>query len=545
MQWRLYGTNLSILLPPLMLAAFIAVGVSGRSQETATGDDTTRSTTPAAGVSDSRVENAVVKIFSTVRKPDLGKPWGKQAARELTGSGVIIEGKRILTNAHVILYASQVQVQGNQSGNRISAKVAAVAPGIDLAVLTLDDESFFDTRPPLLRANLLPAIKDAVMAYGFPSGGTSLSITKGIVSRIEYTNYNFPVAGLRIQIDAAINAGNSGGPALVGDQMIGLAYSRLSGAQNIGYIIPCEEIELFLQDIADGKYDGKPNLFAHLPTLENAALRAYLKVNLITDGVVVHEIDNPDPAYPLKKWDVVTKIGDTRIDNEGKIKLGERLRVGFRYQIQKLAKNDTVPLTVLRSGRELVLDVPVEYDRPKLIPYLNGVYPNYFIYGPMVFSIATEEYIAALTGVTSSSTTSKGTSNISGVMVYNFFSALGSPLVTRRSERPTAEEKQLVVIPAPFFPHKLAKGYDNPAGKVVKSINGIAIKSLRHLVEILRNAKDEFVIIEFAERNTEAMVFPRKEMDAATEEILTDNGIRAQGSPDMLAVWQGKPETGD
>jgi len=65
------------------------------------------------------------------------------------------------------------------------------------------------------------------------------------VSRIEFVPYNFPVSGLRIQIDAAINPGNSGGPAVAGDQMIGLAFSGYNDAQNIGYIIPNEEVELF------------------------------------------------------------------------------------------------------------------------------------------------------------------------------------------------------------------------------------------------------------------------------------------------------------
>ena len=151
------------------------------------------------------IENSVVKVFSTARYPDFYKPWTKQAPSEATGTGVVIEGKRILSNAHVVLWSSQVQVQANQAGDKISATVEAVAPGIDLAVLKLDDETFFDSHPPLPRAKDLPDIKDVVMAYGFPQGGTSLSITKGIISRIEFTRYNFPVSGLRIQIDAAID----------------------------------------------------------------------------------------------------------------------------------------------------------------------------------------------------------------------------------------------------------------------------------------------------------------------------------------------------
>src|SRR6267154_913007 len=207
------------------------------------------------------IENSVVKVFATMRYPDPFKPWTKQAPSEVTASGVVIEGRRILTNAHVVLYATQVQIQANAAGDKIPATVVAVAPGIDLAVLQLDDASFFDTHPPVARASKLPQIKDAVLAYGFPTGGSSLSITKGIVSRIEFVAYNYPVSGLRIQVDAAINPGNSGGSAVVGDKMIGLAFSRLSESDSIGYIIPIEEIDLFLQDIADGHYDGKPAMF--------------------------------------------------------------------------------------------------------------------------------------------------------------------------------------------------------------------------------------------------------------------------------------------
>src|ERR1700761_822075 len=124
------------------------------------------------------IENSVVKVFATMRYPDPFKPWTKQSPADATASGVVIEGKRILTNAHVVLYATQVQIQANAAGDKVAATVVAVAPGIDLAVLQLDDASFFDTHPPVKRASELPQIKDAVLAYGFPTGGTSLSITK-------------------------------------------------------------------------------------------------------------------------------------------------------------------------------------------------------------------------------------------------------------------------------------------------------------------------------------------------------------------------------
>jgi len=481
---------------------------------------------PTTNAIPGNVENAVVKVFATMRYPDPFKPWTKQAPSDVTASGVVIEGKRILTNAHAVLYASQVQVQASREGDKISATVAAIAPDIDLAVLKLDDEAFFSKHAPVERAHALPQIKDAVLAYGFPMGGNSLSITKGIVSRIEFVPYSVMLSGLRIQIDAAINPGNSGGPAIAGDKMIGIAFSRLGGeSQNIGYIIPNEEIDLFLTSVARGHYEGKPGIYDELQTLENPALRAYLKLDRQVEGIVVHQPYRSDAAYPLKEWDVITHIGDTPIDDQGMISLEGSLRVSFRYMVQKTAKDGKVALTVVRAGKTLHVELPVPTRRPMLIPDVRGEYPSYFIYGPLVFSTATSLLMASF-------------SNNAGLL--NRFSFIRSPLVTQRLDPPDSQHEELVVVSSPFFPHKLAKGYSSAAGTVVYSINGTRVRSLSHLVGLLRDLKDEFVTFEFDNRGGEALVFPRKETVAATDEILTDNGVRAQGSPDMLAVWQGK-----
>jgi S1-C subfamily serine protease len=479
----------------------------------------------AAPASAPAIENAVVKVFSTLRGPDPFKPWGKAAPQEVTGSGVVIEGKRILTNAHVVGYASQVQVQANQAGDKVSATVVAVGRGIDLAILKLDDESFFDTHPPAPRASLLPEVRDAVFAYGYPTGGNSLSITKGIVSRIEFVGYSFGNAGLRIQIDAAINPGNSGGPVIAGDKMVGLAFAGATNAQNIGYIIPNEEVELFLRDVADGRYDGKPTMLDDMQTLENPALREYLKLGKAVEGAVVQHPYLNDPSYPLKEWDVVTRIGDYPVDNQGMVKLGANLRVRFQYRVQQLARDGKVALTIVRGGKQMAIQLPVGGARKLLIADLDGGYPSYFIYGPIVFSRASPEFLTAITG---------------NAALMNALAFNASPLVTRRGEHPDAQREELVVVSSPFFPHKLVTGYNNRMGSVIYSINQVPVRSLRHLVALLRDLKDELVVIHFDQRAGETMVLPRKAMLAATEDILTDNGIRQQGSPDMLEVWNGK-----
>jgi S1-C subfamily serine protease len=479
--------------------------------------------TSASHAETANVENAVVKVFATARYPDPFRPWTKPSPTEVTGSGVVFDGKRILTNAHVVLYASEIQIQANQGGDRLSAKVEAVAPGIDLALLRLDDEKFFASHVPIARADALPQIKDAVLAYGFPTGGETLSITKGIVSRIEFVPYNYPVAGLRVQIDAAINAGNSGGPAVVGDKMVGLAFSRLGNAENIGYIIPNEEIDLFVNSAATGRYSGKPAIFDEFQTLENPALRRYLKLDDSVQGVIVSEPYPAGSAHPLKQWDVVTRIGSTPIDDQGMVSIGPNLHVNFRYLAQKLATSGKVPLTIVRAGKTMEVQLPVQSELPMLIPDLHGDYPPYFIYGPLVFSKATLPFLLALN---------------KRPELMNILSAIGSPLVTQRSQPPRPEREELVLISSPMFPHKLTTGYSSHVGAILYSVNGTPVRSLHHLVELLRDLQDESVVLKFDGRGIETLVLPRKDIVAATEEILTDNAVRAQGSPDVMAIWQ-------
>jgi hypothetical protein len=161
-----------------------------------------------------------------------------------------------------------------------------------------------------------------------------------------------------------------------------------------------------------------------------------------------------------------------------------------------------------------------------VIPDLKGAYPSYFVYGPLVFSTASAQFVGALSN---------------NAPLVNWLAAVGSPLVTRRGDRPAFPGEQLVIVSSPYLPHKLAKGYSNPAGKVVKSVNGILVKDLRQLVEVLRDCRDEFVTVEFFGHEAETPVFPRREMLTATDDILNDNGIRSQGSPDTLEVWNARP----
>lgn len=497
---RLYQpmTGLSALLASIIFSLFFAQQLYGQEE----------------------IRKAVVKIHTTQRQPDVFKPWTKLPANKATGSGVVIEGKRILTNAHVVTHASQVYVQPYQSADKIAAKVMGIAPGIDLAILKLEKEDFFEEHLPLPMAEQLPKAGDTVSVYGYPIGGTGVSLTEGIVSRIEFRPYYFETSGLRIQVDAALNPGNSGGPAVSHGKIAGIVFSSIKKAENIGYLIPAEEITLFLQDIGDGRYHGKPMLFDELQTLENDALRAKLGLSQDQTGMVVNRPYQGKEENPLRKWDIITHIGSHKIDNEGKIILHDDLRLHFAYLIQHLSKNGRVQVAVLRAGKEIKLDLPLTPERDHLIPYLKDQYPRYFIYGPLVCSPATQDFLRFLKGPQQANLLQRA-----------------SPLVTRLTENRSFEGEELVVVASSMFSHTITKGYDNPYTQIISQVNGAAVRNFHHFVELMRDVSDPYLELTFAGRHVETMVFRKDDMGPATEDILSENGIRFQYSEDVAAIW--------
>ena len=463
------------------------------------------------------LRDSTVKILVTQRNPDLMRPWTKQPAGEQSGSGVVIDGKRILTNAHVVRYSTQVRVQPNRSSEKLPARVKAIATGIDLAVLELEDESFFDAHPPAPFAETMPQVGAKVAAYGFPIGGEALSITEGLISRIEYSGYGDGVGGLRIQVDAAINPGNSGGPAASDGRVIGLCFSTIRSADNIGYVIPNEEVETFLADVADGAYDGKPQFFGRLQTLENEALRTRLGIDRAVTGLMVTGAPRGAASGVLQAWDILTRVGAHSIDNDGMVAGEEGPRLSWHYWVPRLARDGRVPLTVVRGGKTLELEVPVAPTTDRLMKPLGNRYPSYFIYGPIVF---VPVY-----------------SDVSFGVVRNVLGH-SSPIVKRLTDDCAFPGEELVMIASPLLPHRLSKGYNAGPFSVVGRVNGTATRNLAHLVELLRDLADDYVVFEFADEGTETVVLRRADVAAAQEAILEDNDVRTQCSPDLEKIWR-------
>jgi S1-C subfamily serine protease len=463
-------------------------------------------------------EDSVVRVLASRRLPNPVQPWTKQNPVEVMGTGVVLDGKTVLTNAHIVLYAGEVFVQAPRGGDRVPAKVTSIGPGIDLATLAPEDPTFFENRPPIPRAAKRPAANDPVVLMGFPVNGAGLAVTRGVVSRIDYSPYADRTEGIRIQVDTPPGPGNSGGPALVDGQMVGLVFRR---AQNAGFVIPNEEIDAYLEDVKDGHYDGKPRVADHFQTLVNEALRRRLRLARSDRGVLVREPRKLDPSYPLREGDVVTHVGTAEVDNEGLVDYPGNLRLPFTALVPRLAERGAVPVRLIRDGRRLEAGVVASREDDRLIKPYQGRYPSYFVHGPLVFSPAIEEALPIY---------AEG----------NPFAILGSPLSTRDTDHIAFPGEELVVVTAPLLAHPLTRGYSDPFGQVVKDVDGVPVRNLRHLVELLRDGRGEYLTIRFFGEMSETLVFPRKATLDATEQLMRENGIPRRGTDDTLAVWNGK-----
>src|SRR4030095_13017077 len=184
--------------------------------------------------------------YATTQDPDYDSPWQAQVPQASTGSGVVIGPGRVLTGAHVIANATFVQVQKISDTEKVVARVVGVCHDCDLALSEVGDRRFRDGIDPA-KLGELPDLRDRVAVVGFPIGGEEISITEGVVSRIEVQRYSHSQRYLlAVTVDAAINKGNSGGPVFKSGNVVGIAFQKLENAENVGEMVPAPIIRHFL-----------------------------------------------------------------------------------------------------------------------------------------------------------------------------------------------------------------------------------------------------------------------------------------------------------
>jgi len=465
---------------------------------------------PPAADAKGDLKESVVKIYTVSNRHDYARPWQMQGQSSSTGSGSIIDDKRVLTSAHVVADHTFVQVERAGQAKKYVAQVEIIGHESDLAILRVEDATFFEGTEPL-RIGDLPEIRDKVATYGFPTGGTKLAITEGVVSRVENLEYSHSSAYLLCcQIDAPINPGSSGGPVMAGDRIVGVAFQGISSGQDIGYMVPPPVIQHFLEDIKDGKHDGTPALVISVETLENPDIRKKCLMAEDMTGVLVTKVHPKSPAIGhLEQEDVVLKIDGFDVENDGTVEFRKGERTFLSYAVQRRQIGETVPVAVLRKGEVKTVEIPltVPLNTLNVVPRQQfETPPTYYIVGGFVFCPATANLLQAMGGYLHRD-----------VHMYYFEESL--------------EDRDQVIAIISVLSDEVNVGYQNWQYTPVKTVNGKQIRNIHDVVEAIESNTEEFHRVDT--ESDQVVILSREKAKEGGDRILERYKIASDRSKDL------------
>ncbi len=440
---------------------------------------------------------SVVRIFVTSQEPDFDNPWQSETPSNSTGSGVVISRTKILTGAHVVANATFIQVQKVSDPDKAVAEVIGVFHDADLALLEVKDTAFLKDIKPA-KVGGLPRLQDRVSVVGYPVGGREISITEGVVSRVEIQRYRHSRRSLlAVTVDAAINSGNSGGPVFKDDKVIGIAFQTLKDAENIGELVPAPIIEMFLRGVKRFPRMELPGLGIRVQNLENPYLRKSLGMVKADSGLLINEVDFGGSAWRrLKAGDVLLEIEGTPIANNGTIQYVNRFRTSYTAMLGDHYIGDTVKFKVLRNGKYRNIKVELK-PLNELVPrWQNDQKPAYFVLGGLVFQRLTLDYIA---------TWSSWWDKAPAEFLHLFYSGIRT------------EKQQEIIILTQILADEINTGYKGFYDEVIASINGVQPQSLAHFVRIARQRKRT---IEIKTSGGGVVVFEKRHLAKANQRIM-------------------------
>ncbi len=451
-----------------------------------------------ATLAPSDVRRAVVQVFNQNNEVNFQYPWQNGNINASYGSGVIISGNRILTNAHVVDNSLQLQVRKVGSDTKFLASVKFISDERDLALLEVEDKHFFDDTKPM-QLGELPQLGDEVTTYGFPVGGSQLGITRGIVSRIDYDVYahsGYP--NLVCQIDAAINPGASGGPAIVNGKLAGLNFQGLQNANNVGYVVPAPVIQSFLKDIGKGNVSGVPEMAIVIQPMENAQLRQRYGLSEKSGGVLVTSLSGLEKERNLVRVDdVLVAIDGQSVGDDGTVRFAGADRIDSNILIAQKQIGEHVSLQIIRDGKPLTIDYPLAYTLKdaRIVPgHQSNFVPDYEVIGGLVLVEVNEDLLRSWKFVPPS------------IELKRF--------EYRRTGKDVNDRLLLVVS---VLPDDINIGYSKARFAVLTKVNGSPVRNLKELREKLqpetkgREKASDYLRLSFAPHDNQ-VVFSRKEL---------------------------------
>ena len=444
------------------------------------------------------IRKSICRINNTAQEFNYRVPWLPGQMSGGSGTGWVVKANRLMTNAHVVSNAKLLTVEKENDPKKYVATVEFIAHDCDLAQLKVEDPDFWkDTKP--LDLGPVPEIESSVSVYGYPIGGERMSVTKGIVSRIDFRTYAHSVmdSHLCIQIDAAINPGNSGGPVMQQGKVVGVAFQGLGGAdaQNVGYMIPTPVIGHFLKDIADGHYDRYMDLSIATFPLMNAAHRRALGLPEDDRGLAVTTVGSASVcAGKLRSGDVLLRIDGLDIQSDGMVEI-EGARMQMAEVAERKYKGDKVKFEVWRDKKIVTEEVTFERAWPYTHQATSYEPPKYVVFGGLLFQPMNRNLVA--------------TYQFANLRVFHHFAHF--------IEEELYKERDEVIVLTALLPDPINTYLDEFREGIIRKVNGTAIRNVKELAAAFTKQADEYVI-EF-EGHGRPLVLQRADLEAARARI--------------------------
>lgn len=457
--------------------------------------------------------NSVVKVLCVHAKPNFALPWQREKQFSTSSSGYVIQGRRILTNAHSVEYYTQVKLKKRGSDTKYVATVLAIGTECDIAMLTVDNNEFWEGLSPVEFGDL-PALRDAITVVGYPIGGDTVSVTSGIVSRIEILSYlHSSTKLLALQIDAAVNSGNSGGPAFNDKgNCVGMAFQTLKdeNVDNIGYLIPTPVIRHFIQDFEkNGEYTGFPILGIDWQSMENPDLRLSMGMNPNQKGIRIKRVDPTSPeSQVLMAGDIMLNFDDVDIANDGTVNCWHGEQIHFCYLVSQKYTGDTSTIKVLRNSEVLTFNVELAMQKRLVPSHIMGKPPSYYIIAGIVFMTASVPYLY-----------SEDADEPPVKLLDKLFNGM-----------PQSQCEEVVVI-SQILAADINIGYERMVNLQVHAFNGQPVNNLKSLVNMVETCNDKF--LKFDLDYELLVILQTKAAREATADILVTHCIPSAMSDDM------------
>lgn len=478
------------------------------------------------------VQNSVVKVYNNSIDIDSIHPWKIRSREQSAGSGYCIEinsKKFILTNAHCVAGSTLTRVLPYGQAQQSTAEIVFVMSSCDLAILDVDDPSFWEKLTPMSFTDRIPQALETVYVIGYPLGdacGHNISFTRGVVSRLVCTTYQVHgnVENIAIQVDAAINPGNSGGPVVdKKGNVVGTAFQGFEDADGIGEIIPvCVFKNLFLtyynlyghlpKKQRRLKADQLPELGISWQNMEADSLREYYQMSNDQSGILVTSVSPlSNLVGKIQPDDIIMEINGHVIESNGTSRFHGNQKIYLKYDhlVRNHPPNKPCQLKILRKGKTLDLEVI-----PKHVPkaynddYNNSNY-SYFIVGGLVFISATIQYISQYVSDNNK--------------MHPYMHAI--LFETECEER----EHQFIFL-STILSHKINAGYKhkNFTTYPLTHFNGQKVKNLKHLSQLCDQCSGSYMKFEFKSNLADSkkiLVLDTKMVRDHSKEILKNHLI--------------------